>query len=157
MQTVTELVRAGPRGTHPASTLPRGADGRTLAWHVDTDPRVYLSEMGRAQRLSVEDEAALASRIINERCEESLERLVWANLGLVIDVARKYNGRGLPLATLIDHGNAGLLRAAAGFDPSKDGLFSTYAGWFIKASIKQAMAPNGALARSPRDSRVQTS
>ncbi len=143
MRDVHELIRYGPCGTWAVVGTPVDTDGCSLTWRVDSDPRVYLSELGRAPRLSPEDETALARRITDERCIASLEHLIWSNLALVVDVARRFCGRGRSLTELIDHGNIGLWRAAKSYDPAKDSRFSTYAGWFIKASIKHAMTSTG--------------
>ncbi|MBI1189752.1 MAG: sigma-70 family RNA polymerase sigma factor [Tepidisphaera sp.] len=81
----------------------------------------------------------LAWRIINDNCPASRERMIRANLRLVVAIARQYNGRGLSMSDLIEEGNIGLLRAVEGFDPAQGARFSTYASWWIKQAMKRAL------------------
>ncbi len=125
-----------------ASTVRFGIAAHTrdvLDWEVDADPRLYLSGIGCQLQLTEQEEQSLAWNMINDSCATSLERLVRSNLGLVVNVARRYVGRGLSLASLINAGNRGLLIAALGFDPERDPRFSTYASWRIKQAIRQGL------------------
>jgi DNA-directed RNA polymerase sigma subunit (sigma70/sigma32) len=121
----TGLLR-GPRGSEYQSNL-----------HVWTAERV-LHESDCSIQLTDDEENDVARRIINEECAASRERLVRANLRLVVAIARKYTGRGLTRARLIEAGAAGLVRAVEDFDPSQGARFSTCASWWIKHAIRQA-------------------
>ena len=106
---------------------------------LQSDLQLYLREINRTPLLSAEEERDLGWRIINENCPEAREHMVRANLRLVVAIAKKYGGRGLPLTDLIEEGNIGLLRAVEGFDPAQGARFSTYASWWIKQAIKRAL------------------
>lgn len=106
---------------------------------LQSDLQLYLREINRTPLLSPEEERDLGWRIINENCPEAREHMVRANLRLVVAIAKKYSGRGLPLTDLIEEGNIGLLRAVEGFDPAQGARFSTYASWWIKQAIKRAL------------------
>lgn len=106
---------------------------------LQSDLQLYLREINRTPLLSAEEERDLGWRIINENCPEAREHMVRANLRLVVAIAKKYAGRGLPLTDLIEEGNIGLLRAVEGFDPAQGARFSTYASWWIKQAIKRAL------------------
>lgn len=101
---------------------------------------MYLREISEsAELLTHEDEKMLAWRIINDNCPASRERMIRANLRLVVAIARQYAGRGLSMSDLIEEGNIGLLRAVEGFDPAQGARFSTYASWWIKQCMKRAL------------------
>jgi RNA polymerase primary sigma factor len=109
---------------------------------------LYLSRARRHKILSRREEAALAVRI-QEGDETAWEELVQCNLRLVVSIARRYIGRGLDLADLIQEGNLGLMRAARGFDAAFGNKFSTYATWWIKQSIGRALSNKASLIRVP--------
>src|SRR4051795_11819763 len=102
----------------------------------------YLREINEMALLTADDEKMLARRI--EAGDESArDRMVRANLRLVVNIARGYVGKGLALQDLIEEGNLGLLRAVEGFDPERGMRFSTYASHWIRAGIKRAATYGG--------------
>src|SRR5262245_55763174 len=98
----------------------------------------YLREINETALLSAADEQQLAAAIGNGDVR-ARDRMVRANLRLVVNIARGYTGKGLSLQDLIEEGNLGLLRAVEGFDPGVGTRFSTYASYWIKQSIKRAL------------------
>jgi RNA polymerase primary sigma factor len=106
---------------------------------LQTDLQLYLREINRTPLLTAEEERELGWAIINDGCPRSRERMIRANLRLVVSIAKNYANRGLPLTDLIEEGNIGLLRAVEGFDPAQGARFSTYASWWIKQAIKRAL------------------
>jgi RNA polymerase primary sigma factor len=109
---------------------------------------VYLSEIARIPVLSREDEHALAARV-RAGDAKAKERMVEANLRLVVQIARRYLNRGLPLSDLIEEGNLGLLRAVDKFDPERGTRFSTYATWWIRQAVVRALANQARIIRLP--------
>jgi RNA polymerase primary sigma factor len=109
---------------------------------------VYLGEIARIPRLSREDEHALAEKI-RAGDERAKERLVEANLRLVVQIARRYMHRGLPLPDLIEEGNIGLLRAVEKFEPDRGIRFATYATWWIRQAVSRALANQARTIRLP--------
>ncbi|HEX3175565.1 MAG TPA: sigma-70 family RNA polymerase sigma factor [Methylomirabilota bacterium] len=109
---------------------------------------VYLGEIARIPLLSREDEHALAQRVRGGD-EAAKQRLVEANLRLVVQIARRYLNRGLPLPDLIEEGNLGLLRAVEKFDPNRGTRFSTYATWWIRQAVTRALANQARTIRLP--------
>lgn len=118
--------------------------------HSDTDSsvRLYMREIMKTDLLSMEEELELSGRI-KEGDEKARERMIKANLRLVVKLARDYSNYGVPLADLISEGNIGLMKAVEKFDPTKGGKLSTYAGWWIKQAIKRALANQGKTIRLP--------
>ena len=110
--------------------------------------RVYLNEIVRIRLLSREDEAALARRV-RAGDADAKARLTEANLRLVVQIARRYLNRGLPLPDLIEEGNLGLLRAVEKFDAERGTRFSTYATWWIRQAIVRALANQARTIRLP--------
>lgn len=115
---------------------------------VQTPLETYLREINETALLTAEEEKELARRIsLGEK--EARDRMVRANLRLVVNIARAYTGKGLPLQDLIEEGNLGLLRAVEGFDPEMNTRFSTYASYWIKQSIKRALINSAKTIRIP--------
>ena len=108
----------------------------------------YLQEIGHEEMISVEEEVALAQRI-KEGDQEALEKLTKANLRFVVSVAKQYQNQGLSLPDLITEGNLGLIKAAQKFDETRGFKFISYAVWWIRQSILQAIAEQSRLVRMP--------
>ena len=109
---------------------------------------VYFGEIARIPLLSREEEVALARRVRTGE-EAAKARLIEANLRLVVQVARRYLNRGLPLPDLIEEGNIGLMRAVEKFDPDRGTRFSTYAVWWIRQAVVRALANQARTIRLP--------
>jgi RNA polymerase primary sigma factor len=123
-------------------------DHATGSYGANSAINLYLNEIGQYPLVTVEEECVLADRI--KAGDESAEQeLTNANLRLVVKIARDYEGLGLPLLDLIDEGNMGLMKAVKRFDPSKGGKLSTYGAWWIKQSIKRALANQSKTIRLP--------
>jgi RNA polymerase nonessential primary-like sigma factor len=110
--------------------------------------RIYLSEIGRTPLLTADEEKELA-RAARQGCGESRQRMISANLRLVVKIARAYINRGLPLLDLIEEGNLGLIRAVEKFDPERGFRFSTYATWWIRQSVERALMNQCRTVRLP--------
>jgi RNA polymerase primary sigma factor len=140
----------------PEPSLPKAADGDTTQfiqreasrYDGDTAIRLYLREIGLVKLLTPDEEIQLAARIKNGD-KKAREHMIKANLRLVVKIARDYEGIGLPLLDLISEGNIGLMKAVERFDPSKGGKLSTYGSWWIKQSIKRALANQSKTIRLP--------
>ncbi len=114
----------------------------------NTSLEKYLQEIGGVPLLTPEQEVALA-RQIKEDNEEALEKLTKANLRFVVSVAKQYQNQGLSLGDLINEGNLGLIKAAKRFDETRGFKFISYAVWWIKQSILQALAEQSRVVRLP--------
>jgi RNA polymerase primary sigma factor len=114
----------------------------------DTSIRLYLREIGQVKLLTPQEEIELAARI-KKGDKKAREHMIKANLRLVVKIARDYEGIGLPLLDLISEGNIGLMKAVERFDPKKGGKLSTYGSWWIKQSIKRALANQSKTIRLP--------
>ena len=109
---------------------------------------LYMKDAVEVPLLTIEEENALAARI-HRGDMEAREHMIRANLRLVVKIARDYDGFGLPLLDLINEGNIGLMKGVERFDPAKGGKLSTYASWWIKQSIKRALANQSKTIRLP--------
>ena len=138
----TPVTVARTLPTTPEPEIPRGSyDG-------DTAIKLYLREIGKVALLTIPEENALAARI-KKGDKAAREHMIKANLRLVVKIARDYEGIGLPLLDLISEGNIGLMKAVERFDPAKGGKLSTYGSWWIKQSIKRALANQSKTIRLP--------
>jgi len=108
----------------------------------------YLNEVAKEEMISIEEEVQLAQRI-RQGDQRALERLVKANLRFVVSVAKQYQNQGLSLPDLINEGNLGLIKAAQKFDETKGFKFISYAVWWIRQSILQAIAEQSRIVRLP--------
>ena len=115
---------------------------------VDDPVRMYLKEIGKVPLLSTDEEIELAKRIA-EGDEDAKDKLVEANLRLVVSIAKRYAGRGMQFLDLIQEGNMGLIKAAEKFDYRKGYKFSTYATWWIRQSITRSIADQARTIRIP--------
>jgi RNA polymerase primary sigma factor len=109
---------------------------------------LYYREIGKTKPLTSDQEADLAKRI-REGDREALNRLIRANLRFVVSVCRNYQNQGLPLSDLINEGNLGLIRAAKRFDETRQYKFISYAVWWVRQSILQALSDQARLIKLP--------
>ena len=124
----------------PFSSLDSPLEDDTLAY--------WLDRIGRVPLLTAEQETSLG-RKARRGCLESRERLVATNLRLVVSVAKRFAGRGVPLLDLIQEGNLGLMKAVDRFDPERGYRFSTYATWWIRQAVARGLASQGRSVRLP--------
>lgn len=115
---------------------------------IDDPVKMYLREIGNIPMLKPEEEKEIAVRIAQGDVNAK-KRLSEANLRLVVSIAKRYLGRGMPLLDLIQEGNLGLIKAVDKFDPSKGFKFSTYATWWIRQSVSRAIADQARTIRIP--------
>ena len=138
---------------------PTSAGGRVSNAVDNTDPRpdqsvsrdilqLYLREIGQVKLLTPDEEVTLAARI-KRGDKAAREQMIKANLRLVVKIARDYEDLGLPLMDLISEGNIGLIKGVERFEPQKGAKLSTYAAWWIKQSIKRAIANQSRTIRLP--------
>ena len=147
---VPPSLRSGEHDATP-SARSRAANGtapRKRSSLEDGSLDQYLREIARYPLISREDEAELARRI-RAGDEEALDKLVRSNLRFVVSVAKKYQNQGVALADLINEGNLGLIRAGHKFDETKGIKFISYAVWWIRQSILQALAEQSRIVRVP--------
>ncbi|MDR2841688.1 MAG: RNA polymerase sigma factor RpoD/SigA [Spirochaetaceae bacterium] len=122
------------------SAINRDDSGNVLA--------IYLREINKIPLLSRDEEDAIAKEAVNGS-NQALDKLVQANLRFVVNVAKKYQGQGLPLSDLISEGNIGLLNAVGRYDVSKGNHFITYAVWWIRQAILKAIGEKSRMIRLP--------
>ena len=115
---------------------------------ADDSVRLYLREIGKIPLLSQEEELELAKKAAKGN-KKAKDKMVEANMRLVVSIAKRYSGRGLDFLDLIQEGNTGLLRAVEKFDPDKGFKFSTYATWWIRQAITRAIADQARTIRIP--------
>ena len=124
------------------------ASRKSSTSNLQTPLETYLREINETALLTADEEKELA-RAIAKGDVRARDRMVRANLRLVVNIARGYSGKGLGLQDLIEEGNVGLLRAVEGFDPTMGTRFSTYASYWIKQSIKRALINSAKTIRIP--------
>ena len=115
---------------------------------ADDSVRLYLREIGKIPLLKPEEEQVLARKAAKGN-KKAKDKMVEANMRLVVSIAKRYSGRGLDFLDLIQEGNTGLLRAVDKFDPEKGFKFSTYATWWIRQAITRAIADQARTIRIP--------
>jgi RNA polymerase primary sigma factor len=119
-----------------------------MADDSETGIKIYLQEISGTPLLTVQEEIELAARI-KEGDQKARAWMIKANLRLVVKIAHDYSNFGLPLLDLISEGNIGLIKAVERFDPGKGGKLSTYSAWWIKQSIRRALANQSKMIRLP--------
>ena len=134
-----------PGSRHPSEA---GSGAEALQGDDLSALQIYMREIGAVKLLTPAEEVALAARV-QQGDLEARERMITANLRLVVKIAQDYLGRGLGLMDLISEGNLGLMRAVDRFDPSKGAKLSTYAAWWIRQNMKRAVANQGRTVRLP--------
>ena len=132
----------------PQTTMPK-TTRRRLPPSVQSPLETYLREINETSLLSTADDEHQLAIAIGAGDTQARDRMVRANLRLVVNIARGYTGKGLSLQDLIEEGNLGLLRAVEGFDPAIGTRFSTYASYWIKQSIKRALINTAKTIRIP--------
>lgn len=115
---------------------------------IEDPVKMYLKEIGEISLLSPQEERELAERVVMGD-KDAKDKLVEANLRLVVSIAKKYTGRGLPFLDLIQEGNKGLFKAAEKFNPEKGYKFSTYATWWIRQGVTRSIADQARTVRLP--------
>lgn len=123
---------------------------------TDAPSRRFVKSAAQAPYLNREEEQQLAVRWKEERDQEAMHRLTQAHMRLVISIAAKYRGFSLPMGDLIQEGHVGLLEAAARFDPGREVRFSTYATWWIRASMQDYILRNWSIVRGGTSSAQKT-
>jgi RNA polymerase primary sigma factor len=139
-----------PAPTRDSDTDPTepGLPWEELSTEERSPIRYYLDQIGKTPLLTLEQETALARRVLKGD-EAARQKMIQSNLRLVVRIAKDYDNFGLSLMDLISEGNFGLIKAVERFDPDKGGKLSTYASWWIKQAIKRALASNGKTIRLP--------
>lgn len=115
---------------------------------IESGIKIYLRQIGQIPLLTPQEEIVLAARI-KRGDKQARAQMIRSNLRLVVKIAHDYSNLGLPLLDLISEGNIGLMKAVERFDPKKGGKLSTYAAWWIKQSIKRALANQSKTIRLP--------
>src|ERR1700736_4289299 len=144
-----ELVKAAAATlTRDLGTERAEPDEAEVGAALDDAVRAYCQESGRVKLLTKNDEVELA-KLIEEGSAEARQKMIQANLRLVVSVPKKYVGRGLPLLDLIQEGNLGLMRAVEKFDHRRGFKFSTYATWWIRQAVGRAVSDQARTIRVP--------
>lgn len=117
--------------------------------NTDDSVKIYLQQIGKIPLLTPDEELEIAQKIKHDGDVVSINKLINANLRLVVSIAKKYIGRGLSFLDLIQEGNMGLMKAAERFDYSKGYKFSTYATWWVQQAITRAIADKSRMIRLP--------
>jgi len=145
----TAVLAAAPIDAPPSFLeKPDSAAAEPIAHGERSNLQLYLQEIGKTALLTIDEEIALAKRI-RRGDKAARDHMISANLRLVVKIAMDYKDFGLPLLDLISEGNIGLIKAVERFDPRKGGKLSTYAAWWIKQSIKRALANQSKTIRLP--------
>ncbi|AHF90152.1 RpoD family RNA polymerase sigma factor [Opitutaceae bacterium TAV5] len=148
-ESVAGGTAAGRPEIAPPSFLEKAADAPSEAAPLErSNLQLYLQEIGKTPLLTPDEEVTLARRI-RRGDKAARDHMISANLRLVVKIAMDYKDFGLPLLDLISEGNIGLVKAVERFDPRKGGKLSTYAAWWIKQSIKRALANQSKTIRLP--------
>ena len=146
---VKTIVLPKLAGSRPVVAVePAPVEAQHSSYDGDTAFHLYLREIGQTPLLTPQEEIALARRI-KKGDRRAREQMIKANLRLVVKIARDYENFGLPLLDLINEGNIGLMKGVERFDPKKGAKLSTYAAWWIKQSIKRALANQSKTIRLP--------
>ncbi len=149
-ETPTATLTAAPHDAPPSfleKSEPAAAEA-PIAHGERSNLQLYLQEIGKTALLTIAEEITLARRI-RRGDKAARDHMISANLRLVVKIAMDYKDFGLPLLDLISEGNIGLIKAVERFDPRKGGKLSTYAAWWIKQSIKRALANQSKTIRLP--------
>ena len=120
--------------------MSRPSNAEVGAIAIEQGLQIYLREINETPLLTAEQERALSLRIRDQSDPVARDEMIRSNLRLVVNIAKIYSRRGLPLADLIEEGNLGLMHAVERFDPDQGSRFTTYASWWIKQTIKRALA-----------------
>ena len=149
-ETSTTVLDAAPLDAPPSflEKNDRSAPEAPVPHGERSNLQLYLQEIGKTPLLTIEDEIRLAKRI-RRGDKAARDHMISANLRLVVKIAMDYKDFGLPLLDLISEGNIGLIKAVERFDPRKGGKLSTYAAWWIKQSMKRALANQSKTIRLP--------
>ena len=142
------VVRPTPAPDKDTDPTEPGLPWEELSSEERSPIRYYLDQIGKTPLLTLEEETALARRVLKGD-EAARQKMIQSNLRLVVRIAKDYDNFGLSLMDLISEGNFGLIKAVERFDPDKGGKLSTYASWWIKQAIKRALASNGKTIRLP--------
>ncbi|MGI6776180.1 MAG: RNA polymerase sigma factor RpoD [Patescibacteria group bacterium] len=146
---IFEAIDLEEAGEEDFEKLSRQIEELTLQQNEPLDPvRNYLREIGRVPLLKTDEEYELAKKVA-EGSREAKQKLIEANLRLVVSIAKRYIGRGLPFLDLIQEGNKGLIRATEKYDYRRGFKFSTYATWWIRQAITRAIADQARTIRIP--------
>jgi RNA polymerase primary sigma factor len=146
---IFEAIDLEEAGEEDFEKLSRQIEELTLRQNEPLDPvRNYLREIGRVPLLKPDEEYELAKKVA-EGSREAKQKLIEANLRLVVSIAKRYIGRGLPFLDLIQEGNKGLIRATEKYDYRRGFKFSTYATWWIRQAITRAIADQARTIRIP--------